>query len=251
MRTLTKTGAVCLMAAAAITCVFANPEEDNKKPHPQRANVIGEIIEEAKLGDNDSITYEQFAAARDAVMKKKQEQGKAEREKRQKERFMAMDKDKDGKISKAELLEMQKQMAQRRRGADMERPDADGKGRGGVQQHRGMRKPGQNQQDCDNPAGQPQRGRMQRGGEGNARMPNPSAMILRTADKNNDGVITKEELQAATLEFFEKFDTDKDGKVSPEELRAARKARGGQQGERPARGERGGRKPAPLTDDKE
>ncbi|MBN2642807.1 MAG: EF-hand domain-containing protein [Victivallales bacterium] len=229
MRTLTKTGAVCLMAAAAISGVFANPEEDSKKPHLQRANIIGEIIEEAKLGDNDSITYEQFAAARDAVMKKKQEQVKAEREKRQKERFMAMDKDKDGKISKAELLEMQKKMAQRRRN--------------GLQQR--------NDQDCDNPAGQPQRGRMQRGGEGNARMPNTNAMILRTADKNNDGVISKEELQAATLEFFEKFDADKDGKVSPEELRAARKARAGQQGEHHARGERGGRKPAPQTDDKE
>ena len=199
MRTLTKTGAVCLMAATAITCVFANPEEDNKKSAPQRANVIGEIIEEAKLGDNDYITYEQFTAARDAVMKKKQEQAKVEREKRQverekrqKERFMAMDKDKDGKISKAELLEMQKKMIQRRRSEGMEKSDADGKGRGGAQQHRGMRKPGQNQQDAD-----------------------------------------------------------KDGKVSPEELRAARKARAGQQGERPARGERGGRKPAPQTDDKE
>jgi Ca2+-binding EF-hand superfamily protein len=244
MSTLTKTSAVCLMTATAISCVFAAPGEDDNKPAPQRINIIGEIIEEAKLGDNDYITYEQFSTARETIMKKRLEKGKAEREKRQKERFMALDKDKDGKVSKTELLEMQKQMGQRRRDSGMERPDANDK-------RHGMRRHGQDQQDCDKPAGQGPRSRMQRGGEGNARMPDISAVILKTADKNNDNVISKEELQAATLKFFEKFDTNKDGKISAEELRAARKTRAGQQGGHPARRERGEHRPAPLTDDKE
>jgi hypothetical protein len=49
-------------------------------------------------------------------------------------------------------------------------------------------------------------------------------MVLRMADANKDGVVTKAEYDAAVKAHFDRVDTNHDGKISKEERKAARDA---------------------------
>lgn len=53
-----------------------------------------------------------------------------------------------------------------------------------------------------------------------AQMP-PPEVIMKANDKNNDGVITKEEAKGSELEmFFDMVDGNHDGKITMDELKA-------------------------------
>ena len=49
-------------------------------------------------------------------------------------------------------------------------------------------------------------------------------MMLRMADANNDGAVTRDEAMAAALKHFDKMDANKDGQVTKVERQAAMKA---------------------------
>ena len=48
--------------------------------------------------------------------------------------------------------------------------------------------------------------------------PYPSATWFAGADKNKDGALTRDEFVADALRFFDTLDTDKDGKLAPDEV---------------------------------
>ena len=70
-------------------------------------------------------------------------------------------------------------------------------------------------------------------------------MMLRMADANNDGAVTRDEAMAAALKHFDKMDANKDGQVTKVERQAAMKAMMGarKQG-------KGGAMSPPTHDDK-
>ena len=102
------------------------------------------------------------------------------------QRFAEMDSDGDGMLSQAEFVAAHEARAEKR----AERKEARGERMG----KRGMR-----------------------GGRGG-----PDCMI-KQADSNGDGQVTKAELQTAALARFDKTDADSDGTISAEERQAARK----------------------------
>ena len=70
-------------------------------------------------------------------------------------------------------------------------------------------------------------------------------MMLRMADANNDGAVTRDEALAAALKRFDKMDANKDGQVTKAERQAAMKAMMGAQ----MKGNRGGMMPPPPGDE--
>ena len=121
----------------------------------------------------------------------------AMRQQRMDKRFAAMDTDRNGQISKAEFAAAHQARADKR--AEM------GKGGGPEGRKWGGRSHG-------------------RGGHG--MMGGPG----RDGDKN--GVVTKAEFMAGPLAMFDKADANKDGKVTADEMKAARQAMRGQWGDR-------------------
>ena len=53
---------------------------------------------------------------------------------------------------------------------------------------------------------------------GEAGQPYPSATWFAGADKNHDGFLTRDEMVADALRFFDTLDTNKDGKLTPDEV---------------------------------
>lgn len=147
---------------------------------------------------------ERVPATRDAVITKTDEAfarmdangdgvlSEADKAARMAERFAAMDTDGDDMLSEAEFMAAHEARAEKRE----ERREMRGERRGG--ERMGMRG--------------------KRGGRGAG-----EAMIKR-ADTNSDGQVTKAEFQAVALARFDKADTDGDGTISAEERQAARKA---------------------------
>lgn len=120
------------------------------------------------------------------------------RQQRLDERFVALDTDKNGQISKAEFTAGHQARADKRDEAG--KPDRHRWGKGG---HRG---PGRG-------------GMMMRGGPG-------------FGNANKDGTATKAEFMAGPLAMFDKADTNKDGFVTADELKAARPQMRGPMGKR-------------------
>jgi len=108
---------------------------------------------------------------------------KADREARLVERFNAIDSDHNGAISKDEFI-----------AAHQRQP--------GMMGHEGMRPEGM-------------------GHEGMGRRMGAGMMMMRMADANKDGAITKDEFTAAALKHFDMADANHDGKLTPEERKAA------------------------------
>lgn len=160
---------------------------------------------------------------------------RADREARRQERrsalFDRLDADKDGAISKAEF------MADRGPGGD----------RGGAHPEGDMpRPPGGPEASGDRPAPDHAERRGRHGGlhgDMKRRMPG-----FGRGDGDRDGSVARSEFVAAALQRFDAIDTDKDGKVTPEERRAAhdrmRAAWQARKGER-ARASEGAERKAP------
>ena len=70
-------------------------------------------------------------------------------------------------------------------------------------------------------------------------------MMLRMADANNDGAVTRDEAMAAAFKHFDKMDANKDGQVTKAERQAAMKAMMGAR----MQGNGGGMMPPPPGDE--
>jgi hypothetical protein len=120
------------------------------------------------------------------------------RQERAEKRFAAMDTDRNGQISKAEFM-----AAQQARAAKWAEKRAETRGPDGGPGARGP-------------------GKWRRGPHRGPGVPGPMAEARR------DGVVTKAEFMAGPLAMFDRADTNKDGFVTADELRAARQAMRGE-----------------------
>ena len=120
----------------------------------------------------------------------------ADREARRAAAFDRIDANKDGQISRAEFTAMRPGMGGH--GMAGHRMGGEGMGEGGE-------KPAM--------SGHHMRGHRMGG-----------MMLMRTADSNRDGAVSKDEFAAAAATRFDAADSNRDGKLSPEERQAARGA---------------------------
>ena len=109
--------------------------------------------------------------------------------------FDKIDTDKNGSISRAEFIAAHSGMGSDHEGMDHGKMDGPGKDRPGMA------------------------GRRMGAGGGGGRM-------LRMADANNDGAITRAEATDAALKSFDRMDANKDGQVTKTERQAAMQAMG-------------------------
>jgi Ca2+-binding EF-hand superfamily protein len=123
---------------------------------------------------------------------------KGDHEARQVEHFKKLDTDGNGSISQTEFLAAHK-----------------GMGAKGPEGRRGMGERGMNHDGAGMGAGG-MRGKHDGKGQGMG-----GKMMMRMADANKDGAISRDEFVAAHLKHFETADTNKDGSVTPEERKAA------------------------------
>ena len=111
--------------------------------------------------------------------------------------FDKMDTDKNGSISRAEFTTAHSAMGGAHEGMDHAKMGGSGMGGPGMGGHR-------------------------MGGQ----MGGGSGMMLRMADANKDGAVTRDEATAAALKHFDQMDSNKDGQVTQAERQAAMKAMG-------------------------
>ncbi len=121
----------------------------------------------------------------------------ADREARRTAAFDRIDANKDGMVSRAEFTAMRPGMG--RHGGGQGSGQGEMRGPGG--EHQGMR------------------GHGMRGGHGRGGM-----MMMRMADANNDGAVSKAEFTAAAATRFDRADSNRDGQITPAERQAARAA---------------------------
>ncbi|MCB2059190.1 MAG: EF-hand domain-containing protein [Novosphingobium sp.] len=118
--------------------------------------------------------------------------------------FARMDVNSDGKLDQAD--------GEARRAARFDRMDADGNGQ--ISRTEFEAKPQWRKGGGDG----------KRGGWGHKRGHRGGKMMMRMADTNGDGAVSKAEFTAAALKHFDKADANNDGKVTQEEHEAARAA---------------------------
>lgn len=151
------------------------------------------------------------------------------------EMFARMDANKDGKIDQADRGAHRAQM--------FDRLDANKDGAVSRDEFAAAQKARDGQA---RPGGEGKRGEGRMGKRGGGKR---GMMMLRMADTNKDGVITRDEFMAAHGKHFEMTDTNKDGKISPEERKAQaakmRQHMGKRGGHRGMRGPGGDMPPPP------
>lgn len=126
----------------------------------------------------------------------------ADREARKGERFKKLDTDGNGSISQAEF-------AAAHQGKGM------GKGPGMGGEHAGMKHDGMKHDGM-------KQGGMRHGGKHGMRGGKMGGgMMMRMADTNKDGAITRAEFVGASMKHFDMTDANKDGSVTPDERKAA------------------------------
>ncbi|RQW45247.1 EF-hand domain-containing protein [Novosphingobium sp. LASN5T] len=165
----------------------------------------GALYAAAPEGPAGDVTWAEAKAKADEMWAKLDvnKDGKldqADRDAKVLQKFDAIDTNHDGSISRDEFLAHHNAM---------HGPRADGPGAGpeeGHRWHRGGR---------GGPEGR---------GPGGLGAGGPGMMVLRMADANKDGVVTKAEYDAAVKAHFDRVDTNHDGKISKEERKAARDA---------------------------
>ena len=126
----------------------------------------------------------------------------ADREAMRAAMFDRIDSNKDGQISRAEFLAMRPG----RGGHDMGRHDMDGHDMGG--------------HDMGGPGGHEHRMH----GHGMEGYGMGGMMLMRMADSNHDGAVSKDEFMAAAATRFDSADTNHDGSLTPAERQAAHQA---------------------------
>ncbi|WP_292921077.1 EF-hand domain-containing protein [Novosphingobium sp. SCN 63-17] len=145
---------------------------------------------------------------------------KADREAREAKHFDAMDTNHDGQLSRQEFEAAHDRMRERMKhgmgamGADHDMPPPPPGGPDGKMDHGNMG-PG---------------GPGMKGPRGHHRMGRGMMMmgLMRQADPNHTGTVAKDAFVGAALKMFDSADANHDGKVTPEERRAAMKAHMGQ-----------------------
>jgi hypothetical protein len=156
---------------------------------------------------------------------------KADREAREAKHFDAMDTNHDGQLSRQEFMAAHDKMRGRMGRMAMGGKDMPPPPPGGAMAGADM-------------AGGPM-GPDGKGPRGPGRMGHHRGMmvmgLLRQADPNHTGTVSKDAFVGAALKMFDEADANHDGKVTPEERRAAMKAHMGDRG--PGMGGRGHRGP--------
>lgn len=137
---------------------------------------------------------------------------------RRAEMFAKLDTNSDGMISKQEFMAAKAPQGPGPRGPGA--PDGDGP----PPPPQGMNGPGKGggpgMEGC--PPGGPGRDGPGKHGRNAMRGPGHGMNLLKMADTNNDGAVTKAEFMAAATKHFDEMDANKDGKVTKEERQAAR-----------------------------
>ena len=213
MNKFTLAAAAATLAMSA-TALIAAPGDAKRGPDANgdgvmsRAEVQAQVAERFAKADanGDGVLNEADKAARTGQM------------------FDKIDTDKNGSISRAEFVAAHSGMG----GGEHEGMETGGDhkmGGSGMDGHKmGERDPGM--------------GRRGMGGGG-------AGMMLRMADANNDGAVTRDEAMAAALKHFDAMDANKDGQVTKAERPAAMQAMGARmRGNGP-----GGDMPLPPADD--
>jgi hypothetical protein len=185
-------GSLFVGGLAATHLAFAQPGPDGGR------GARGGMMAQADTNNDGKISKAELTAALDARFAKMDvdrdgqltsKDRDLKRQQRLDERFATLDADRNGQISKAEFAAGHEARADKR--AQAGKPDGRGWGKG---HHRG-----------------PGRG-MMRGGPGGF---GPGA---------KDGVMTKAQFMAGPIAMFDKADTNKDGFVTADEMKAARQA---------------------------
>ncbi|MCI4590340.1 calcium-binding protein [Sphingobium sp. BYY-5] len=194
-------GSLFIGGLAAAHLAFAQPGADGGPRGPR-----GGLMEQADTNKDGKISKAELTAALEARFAKldvdhdgqlTRKDRDLRRQQRLDERFAALDTDKNGQISKAEFTAGYQARAEKR-------------AEGGGPEGRGWR---------GRRHGGPGRG-MMHGGPGGF------------GDADKDGTVTKAEFMARPLALFDKADTNKDGFVTADELKAARPQMRGSMGGR-------------------
>ena len=123
--------------------------------------------------------------------------------------FDRMDTDKNGSISRAEFIAAHTAMGGEHGGMEM-----------GGDHTMGGHEMGDHKMGAKMGEGGPGMGGHRMGGKGMG----GGGMMLRMADANNDGAVTRDEAMAAAFKHFDTMDANKDGQVTKAERQAAMKA---------------------------
>jgi Ca2+-binding EF-hand superfamily protein len=132
----------------------------------------------------------------------------ADREARKAAMFDQIDTDHNGQISRAEFMAFRPMHGDR----GMEHGQGQGQGMGGS---------GMDGHEMGDGMGGPGHGG-HRGGHGMGMGRGMGMMMLRMADTNHDGAVSRDEFMAAATQHFDRMDANHDGKVTPEERQAMR-----------------------------
>ena len=173
--------------AMTATALFAAPGDTRRGPDANGDGVMTRAEVQAQVAER----FAKADANGDGVL------NEADKAARTGQMFDKMDTDKNGSISRAEFTAAHS-------GMGMGHGEHGGMDRGKMGGDHKMGGPGMG-------------GRMGGGGAG---------MMLKMADANNDGAVTRDEATAAALKHFDRMDANKDGQVTRAERQTAMKAMG-------------------------
>ncbi|MEJ2408011.1 MAG: EF-hand domain-containing protein [Novosphingobium sp.] len=197
MKTAIKTLTLGLSAAALSIGGFAYAQPGPSAKPFMDANKDG-VINRAEAQKSAEAMFTRLDVNKDGKID--QADFAARQAQRRSDKFAKIDTNNDGSISKEEFMAA-KRGGPGRKGPNMNGPGMDGPDMGNP----GMNAPGW--------SGKGKRGHHGKRGQG--------MMMLKMADTNNDGAVSKAEFMAAANKHFDMMDADKDGKVTKEERRAA------------------------------
>ena len=182
MRTFTLAATTAALAMTA-TALFAAPGDTRRGPDANGDGTITRAEVQAQVAER----FAKADANGDGTL------NEADKAARTGQMFDKMDTDKNGSISRAEFSAAHSGM---------------GMGHG---EHGGM---DHGKMGGDHKMGGPGMGGQRMGGGG-------AGMMLKMADTNNDGAVTRDEASAAALKHFDAMDANKDGQVTKVERQAA------------------------------
>lgn len=174
-------------AALALTGAGVAAYAAEADGHQMMNPMADKIVTRAEASAHASAMFDKLDANHDGKL------DPADRTARQIEHFKKIDSDGNGAISQAEFLAVHA----RKQG---EPGMGQGRGKGGMEGPGAM------------------------GHEGHRAMPMMGMVMLKMADTNKDGAVSREEFVSAAMAHFDKADANHDGNLTPDERRAAMKA---------------------------